>query len=94
MIIISIIVFILGTSLPVVKDSFSSVALARLSSILLLFCSLLTINTLDFSNIDSGIFLFNGLLKITSINQFLAIFLFLISSIIIISVFPANSLRF
>ena len=79
MIIISIMVFILGTSLTVVKDSFSSQLLTRLSSILLLFCSLLTINNLNFEAKNSGLIVYNGLLKITNINQFFSIFIFLIS---------------
>lgn len=56
----------------------------RVSSIVLLFCAILTYNTLNIESFYSGITIYGGLFHINNITQFIDIFLFLIASIILV----------
>ena len=57
----------------------------RISAIVLLFCAILTFNTLDLESIGSGIAIYGGLFHITVISQFMDIVLFTIASLILVS---------
>jgi len=87
---ISIIILLFFTALPsfFYREQLPANCYSRISSILLIFCSILTITPLlnaDANTIGSGIALYGGLFHITYISQFIDIFLFIIGSFILVS---------
>jgi len=56
----------------------------RISAISFTYAGVLALNTLDIQSIGSGIGLYSGLLKISFLSNFIAVFILLISSIIIL----------
>lgn len=57
----------------------------RVSAIVLLFCAVLTFNTLYFKCLESGIGIYGGLFHVNTITQVMEIFIYLIGSIILIA---------
>ena len=80
MIILSLIILILITALPSFFKIFPENCYNRISAIVLLFCAILTFNTLDLESIGSGIAIYGGLFHITIITQFMDIVLYIIAS--------------
>jgi NADH-ubiquinone oxidoreductase chain 2 len=85
MIFLSLIILILITALPSFFNNLPENCYNRISAIVLLFCAILTFNTLNLESIDSGIAIYGGLFHITIISQFMDIILFLIAGLILIS---------
>ncbi len=56
----------------------------RISAIAFIYAGVLSLNTLDIQSIGSGIGLYSGLLKVSILSQIIAIFILLISSLIIL----------
>jgi NADH-ubiquinone oxidoreductase chain 2 len=57
----------------------------RITAITCLICSILTFNTYYLNGIESGVAIYGGLFHVTNISQTLEIFLFVVSSIILIA---------
>ena len=70
MIILSLIILILITALPSFFKFFPENCYNRISAIVLLFCAILTFNTLDLESIGSGIAIYSGLFHITINKHF------------------------
>ena len=85
MIFVSLIILILITALPSFFNNLPENCYNRISAIVLLFCAILTFNTLNLESIGSGIAIYGGLFHITIISQFMDIILFLIAGLILIS---------
>ena len=93
MIIISLIILILITALPSFFNNIPENCYNRISAIVLLFCAILTFNTLNLESIGSGIAIYGGLFHITIISQFMDIILFLIAGLILIS-WPVLAIKY
>ena len=81
MIIFSILFLILSNAVTLRRDK--SILYSRVVIIVLLYSSLLAINTLFITSLGTGIGLYGGLFHITSTTQIFHIFIFLISAIIL-----------
>lgn len=88
MIIITIITLILAKSL--VPSYFNSILINRITAISLLYSSVLTINTVNFQAIGSGIGIYSGLFQVTLIGQFIEIFVYIVASLIITSSYASD----
>jgi NADH-ubiquinone oxidoreductase chain 2 len=85
MLIITLIIFVLCKALPSLNNILPVNGYTRISSIVLLFCAILTFNTLYIESLNSGITIYGGLFHITIISQFIDIFIFTIAAIILIA---------
>jgi NADH-ubiquinone oxidoreductase chain 2 len=85
MIILSLIILILITALPSFFKFLPENCYNRISAIVLLFCAILTFNTLNIESIGSGIAIYGGLFHITIITQFMDIVLYIIAGLILIA---------
>jgi NADH-ubiquinone oxidoreductase chain 2 len=81
MIIFSILFLILSNAVTLRRDK--SILYSRVVIIVLLYSSLLAINTLFITSLSTGIGLYGGLFHITSTTQIFHIFIFLISAVIL-----------
>jgi len=81
MLILSIIYLLLSNAVTLRRDK--SILFSRVAIIVLLYCSLLALNSLYISSLDRGIGLFGGLFHATSTTQIFHIFIFIISMAII-----------
>ena len=81
MIIFSILFLILSNAVSLRRDK--SILYSRVAIIVLLYSSLLALNTLFLTSLGTGIGLYGGLFHITSTTQIFQIFIFLISSVIL-----------
>lgn len=88
MIIITIITLILAKALW--PTHFNSILINRITAISLLYSSVLTINTVNFQAIGSGIGIYSGLFQVTIIGQFIEIFVYLLASLIITSSYASD----
>ena len=85
MLIISLIFLISCKALPFIHNQLSINYYQRLSSILLLFTSFLTFNTLDITgSFSSGLGIYGGLFNVNLINQIIEIVLLITSSFILL----------
>lgn len=85
MIFIIILTLIVAKALPSLNTKISSIQIVRISSISLIFALILTLNTYNITSIGSGIGIYSGLFHITNISHMVEIFIYLISSLILIS---------
>jgi NADH-ubiquinone oxidoreductase chain 2 len=81
MLILSIIFLLLSNAVTLRRDK--SILFSRVAIIVLLYCSLLALNSLYITSLDRGIGLFGGLFHATSTTQIFHIFIFIISMAII-----------
>ena len=84
MVILTALFFILYFSLPSLKNLLTSVMVRRINAIAFIYAGVLAFNTLYIQSIGSGIGIYSGLFKVNIISNFIAFFILLISSIIII----------
>src|SRR5436189_138082 len=84
MIFIIILTLIVAKALPSLNTKISSIQIVRISSISLIFALILTLNTYNITSIGSGIGIYSGLFHITNISHMIEIFIYLISSLILI----------
>jgi len=82
MIFFSILIFIVALSSI---NNICSNLYIRISSIILLYSGLLSLNVINIPAVGSGIGLFNGLFHVTLISQFMDCFIFIIGSLILVS---------
>jgi len=85
MIFIIILTLIVAKALPSLNTKISSIQIVRISSISLIFALILTLNTYNITSIGSGIGIYSGLFHITNISHMIEIFIYLVSSLILIS---------
>ena len=88
MIIFWIFLSILCKSLPWFKINLSNLSFIRLSCLSIFFSILLIGNMVNIQNIGSGISIYNGFLNISYYNQIIEMFIYLIGSLILISLIP------
>jgi NADH-ubiquinone oxidoreductase chain 2 len=81
MLVLSIIFLLLSNAVTLRRDK--SILFSRVAIIVLLYCSLLALNSLYITSLDRGIGLFGGLFHATSTTQIFQIFIFIISMAII-----------
>ena len=67
------------------KLIFNEIGYYRITSLISIFCAILTFNTYYWDSLDSGIAIFGGLFHITYFSQLLETFLFVIAGIIFIA---------
>jgi NADH-ubiquinone oxidoreductase chain 2 len=82
MLIISLFILLLSNGLTLRKDT--SIYNSRLTICILVGCMTLTYNTLYFSYLDEGVSVFNGLFVITVSTQIFHIFVYFITSIMLV----------
>jgi NADH-ubiquinone oxidoreductase chain 2 len=85
MIFISIIILIVAKALPSLNRNLSSIYFTRISTIIFLYAGVFNLNTFYIQSIGSGIGIYSGLFQITQVSLFIESFIFLISSLILIS---------
>ena len=76
---------IVAKALPVLNTHIYSIHITRITTIVFLFASALSLNSLNLESIGSGIGIYSGLFQVTSISQLIEIFLFLIGGGILIA---------
>ena len=81
MLVFSILFILLSNAVTLRRDK--SILFSRVSIIILLYSSLLAINSLYIASIDRGIGIYNGLFHTTSITQVFHIFIFILSVVIL-----------
>jgi NADH-ubiquinone oxidoreductase chain 2 len=83
--VISILILIVVKALPFLKIKISPIIFTRISAIIFIYAGVLSLNTLYFQQIGSGIGIYSGLFQVTTISQFSEVFLLIIGSLILIS---------
>jgi len=85
MITFAILILIVAKALPVLNTHIYSIHITRITTIVFLFASALSLNSLNLESIGSGIGIYSGLFQVTSISQLIEIFLFMIGGGILIA---------
>ena len=85
MIFFSIIILILAIALPSLNNSISTNIYIRISSIILLYSGLLSLNVINVPAVGPGIGIFSGLFHVTLISQLIDCFIFIIGLLILVS---------
>ena len=85
MILLTIFIFIILYSINFLRNFINSVLFRRIGAISFLYASVLTLNTLYIQSIGYGIGIYSGLFQVNVLTNLTSIFIFLISSIIILS---------
>lgn len=85
MIFFSIIILIMAIALPSLNKSISTNIYIRISSIILLYSGLLSLNVINVPAVGPGIGIFNGLFHVTLISQLMDCFIFIIGLLILVS---------
>ena len=85
MITFAILILIVAKALPGLNTHISSIHVTRITSIVFLFASALSLNSLNLESIGSGIGLYSGLFQVTTISQLIEIFLFMVGGGILIA---------
>jgi NADH-ubiquinone oxidoreductase chain 2 len=75
----------------VLNTQISNYSILRLVFLSLIISLLLVINMIDIKSIGSGIFIYNGFMQITANNQIIEMFIYLIGSLIIFSLFISKN---
>jgi len=88
MIIFLILLSLLCHAWPRFNNSLSNLSLIRLSCLSIFFSILLVGNIIQIKNIGAGICLYNGFIKISYYNQIIEMFIYLLGSLILISLIP------
>src|SRR6202035_554184 len=91
MLIFSILFLLLSNAVTLRRDK--SILFSRVSIIILLYSALLAKNSLYIPSIDGGIGLYSGLFHMTSITQVFHIFIFLVSTSDLVSIFLSIELQ-
>ena len=81
MLILSIIFLLLSNAVTLRRDK--SILFSRVAILVLLYSSLLGLNSLYITSLDRGIGLFGGLFHATTTTQIFQIFIFMISALIL-----------
>jgi len=81
MLILSIIFLLLSNAVTLRRDK--SILFSRVAILVLLYSSLLGLNSLYITSLDRGIGLFGGLFHATTTTQIFQIFIFIISALIL-----------
>jgi uncharacterized membrane protein len=81
MLIYSSLLLLLSNAVSLRRDK--SILFSRVGLIILVYSSLIALNSLYFTSLDGGIGLFGGLFHATSITQIFHIFIFLITAVIL-----------
>jgi len=85
MIFFSIIILIMAIALPSLNNSISTNIYIRISSIILLYSGLLSLNVINVPAVGPGIGIFSGLFHVTLISQLMDCFIFIIGLLILVS---------
>ena len=85
MLFITIILFILCKAILSHNEQLPYNFYNRISAIALLFCSILSINSLYYESLNTGIAIFGGFFHVNSITQIMESFLYIIGSIILVA---------
>ena len=85
MIFTSILILIVAKALPLIKKNLSSVYFTRISTIILIYAGVLSLNTLYIQSIGSGIGIYSGLFQITQLSILMESFVLFIGSFILIA---------
>jgi len=91
MIFITILTLIVAKALPVLNTNLSTIHFTRISSLVLFFSSLLSIQIFNIQSIGNGIGLYSGLFHITQINIYFEILILIIGGLIIIGIYKNTS---
>ena len=82
---ITILTYIVAMAIPSVRNNISSVFFIRMSTIVLFFAGILSLNSLYIQSIGSGIGIYSGYFQITLTSMYLDAFILIISSLILIA---------
>jgi NADH-ubiquinone oxidoreductase chain 2 len=85
MLFITVILFILCKAILSQSEQLPYNFYNRISAIALLFCSILTLNSLHYESLGSGIAIFGGFFHVNTITQIMESFLFIIGAIILVA---------
>jgi NADH-ubiquinone oxidoreductase chain 2 len=84
MIFITILTLIVAKALPAINNNLSTLHFTRISSLVLIFSAILSIQIININSIGYGIGLYSGLFHITQINLIFEIFILIIGGLILI----------
>ena len=79
-------------AIPLYSSTITPTLLTRITSIILLFSAVLSFNSLYIQAIGSGLGLYSGLFHVTTVTQFMEIFLYLIATFILLG-FSRSSIQ-
>ena len=85
MIFTSILILIVAFALPSINQSLNLNLLVRISSIVLIYAGVLSINTFYIQPIGSGIGIYSGLFQVSTLSQFMDVFTLIIGSFVLMS---------
>lgn len=85
MVLLSILILIVVKALPFLNLKISPIIFTRISAIIFIYVGVLSFNTLYLQSIGSGIGIYSGLFHVTTISQFIEVFILIIGSLILIS---------
>ena len=83
MIFTSILILIVAFALPSINQSLNPNLLVRISSIVLIYAGVLSINTFYIQPIGSGIGIYSGLFQVSTLSQFMDVFTLIIGCLIL-----------
>lgn len=82
---ITILVYIVAMALPSVRNNISSIFFIRMTSIILLYAGILSLNSIYIQSIGSGIGIYSGFYQITLISTYLDSFILMVASILLVA---------
>ena len=82
---ITLLTYIVAMAIPSVRNNISSIFFIRMSTIVLFFSGILSLNSLYIQSIGSGIGIYSGYFQITFVSMYLDAFILLVSSLILIA---------
>jgi len=85
MIFLSILILIVAKALPSCNTNLSPILFTRISAIIFIYAGVLSFNSLYIQSIGSGIGIYSGLFNVTTVSQFIEVFLLIIGSLILIA---------
>lgn len=71
-------------AIPLSSSTITPTLLTRMTSIILLFSAALSFNSLYVEAIGSGLGLYSGLFQVTTVTQFMEVFLYTVGAIILL----------
>lgn len=82
---ITLLIYIVAMALPSIRKNISSIFFIRISTIVLFYAGILSLNSLYIQSIGSGIGIYSGFYQITYISMHLDTFILMISSILLVA---------
>jgi NADH-ubiquinone oxidoreductase chain 2 len=89
MIFLSIMFIIVALALPNLKNGFGALLMTRITSLVFIYSSILSLNSFYISQIKSGIGIYSGLFHVSTVSQLSEIFFLVVASLILLAMRPS-----